>query len=77
MARKSTIPQTQHKEFLNLNTDASPTFSMGSTTLKRLGVVKREGTSEYYHKEIFVEPRDNVILKTYSMPFSYDKIPKK
>ena len=33
--------------------------------------------SEYYHKELFVEARENAILKTYSKPFSYEKMPIK
>lgn len=41
----------------------------------RLGKVSVE-KSEYYHKELFIEPRENQVFKTYCKPFSFKKLPK-
>ena len=45
-------------------------------SLRRLDNIA-ENKSEYYFKDILVEPRKNTILKTYSNPFKFEQLPKK
>lgn len=35
----------------------------------------REHDSEYFMKELLVEPRENIVLKTFTEPFSYKDMP--
>ena len=37
----------------------------------------RENKSEYYYKNLIVEPRQNIVFKTYSAPFDLKSMPKK
>lgn len=37
----------------------------------------RENKSEYYYKNLIVEPRQNIVFKTYSAPFDFKSMPKK
>jgi len=49
---------------------------MPEFSLRRAKPIKRENASEYFYKDMIVEPRQNVVMKTFSSPFNLDDIPK-
>ena len=52
------------------------TSSFSNQGLLRLSQVT-ENRSEYYFKDLIIEPRQSCILKTYSNPFKYENMAMK
>ena len=48
---------------------------MGGFKLKRSKGLRKENESEYFYKDLIVEPRKNVVFKQWSDPFRLEDLP--
>ena len=64
-----------HQMSANLTSEEADKNSMKGFALKRSKGLRKENESEYFYKDLIVEPRKNVVFKQWSDPFKVEDLP--
>lgn len=58
-----------------MTSEEADKISMNGFALKRSKGLRKENESEYFYKDLIVEPRKNVVFKQWSDPFHLEDLP--
>ena len=58
-----------------MTSEEADKISMNGFALKRSKGPRKENESEYFYKDLIVEPRKNVVFKQWSDPFHLEDLP--